>query len=523
MVNTSGAIDEEPMSKIKDILRLVLTTNLPLTQIAAAMAVSRNTVKRYRNAAVAKQMRWEDIFQMEPAELDATFNNAKGRLVAKRMPDFSAIAEELKAAGVTRQLLWEEYRLPDADNALSYSQFAFYLREHQQKLNLSMRQTHVPGYAAYVDFSGKRPHYVDQSTGEIVFVEIFIGVLGYSNLTFVVATGSQKLPDWIQANVQMLEYFECAPMVVVPDNLRSAVTKSGREPVINRAYQDMARHYALVVLPARAGKPKDKPKVEGAVLIAQRWILARLRKMTFFSLAELNKEIAQLLELMNSKPFKKIPGSRRSRFEEQERARMQALPATRFEFAEWSTPQTVPPDYHVCADHHWYSVPHGLVRQKVEIRLTTSTVEVYQTGSRVASHARSQVESGHTTDPSHRPPAHRAYAERTPEKLKEWSKTLGASTAVVIHHLLDCKVPQVNMPACESIQKLARQHGNESVEAACQRALEIKSPTLKSVRSILNTGRLRLQREGESKDRSLPSHSNVRGATYFKDSGATPC
>lgn len=511
------------MSKIKDILRLVLTTRMPLTQIAASLAVTRNTVKRYRNAAAAQQLRWDDIANLPPAELDAKFNNAKGRLIAKRMPDFSEVAKELNKVGVTRQLLWEEYRLQGPEEALSYSQFAFHLREHQQKLNLSMRQTHVPGYAVFVDFSGKRPHYVDQLTGEIIQVELFVGVLGYSNLTYAVATPRQKLPEWIQVNVQMLEYFEGVPLVVVPDNLRSAVTKSGREPLINRTYEDMARHYDLVVLPARARKPRDKPKVEGGVLIVQRWVLARLRNMTFFSLAEVNQEIARLVELVNSRPFKKIPGCRRSRFEELERAHMQALPAARYEFAEWSAPQTVHSDYHVEADNHWYSVPHHLVRQKVEIRLTASTVEIYQTGSRIASHPRSHVKGGHSTDPSHQPSNHRTYAERTPAKFKAWAQTVGVSTASVVHQMLDCKVPQMNMPACEGIQKLARQHGNELVEAACQRALEIKSPSLKSVRSILNTGRLRLKNDDTSMDRNLPLHQNLRGATYFKDSGVTPC
>ncbi len=523
MVNTSGVIDEESMSKIKDILRLVLTTTMPLTQIASSLAVSRNTVKRYRNAAATQRIQWGDIANLTAGELDAKFNNAKGRLIAKRMPDFAEVAKELSKTGVTRQLLWEEYRLQGPEDALSYSQFSFHLREHLQKLNVSMRQSHVPGYAVFVDYSGKRPHYVDQQSGEIIPVELFVGVLGYSNLTYAVATPRQKLPEWIQVNVQMLEYFEGAPLVVVPDNLRSAVTKSGREPLLNRSYEDMAGHYAMVVLPARPGKPKDKPKVEGGVLIVQRWILARLRNMTFFSLAELNQEIAQLVELVNNRPFKKIPGCRRTRFEELERQHMQALPATRYEVAEWSSPQTVPLDYHVEADRHWYSVPHHLVRQKVETRLTVSTVEVYQTGSRVASHQRSHVVGGHTTDPGHQPPNHRAYAERTPEKFKAWAKTVGVSTASVIEHMLDCKVPQMNMPACEGIQKLVRQNGDELVEAACQRALDIKSPSLKSVRSILNTGRLRLKHDDTPTDRNLPLHQNVRGATYFKDSGPTQC
>jgi len=523
MVNTSGVINEEHMSKIKDILRMVLTTRMPLTQIAASLAVTRNTVKRYRNAAAAARLAWDDISNLAPAELDAKFNRAKGRLIAKRMPDLSEVANELSKVGVTRQLLWEEYRLQGPDDALSYSQYAFHLREHQQKLNLSMRQTHVPGHAVFVDFSGKRPHYIDQQTGEIIHVELFVAVLGYSNLTYAAAVPRQKLPEWIQVNVQMLEYFEGVPLVVVPDNLRSAVTKSGREPLINRTYEDMARHYDLVVLPARARKPKDKPKVEGGVLIAQRMILAPLRNMKFFSLAELNKEIARLVEILNNRPFQKIPGCRRSRFEEMEREHMQALPAARYEFAEWSAPQTVHSDYHVRADGHWYSVPHHLVRQRVEVRLTASTVEIFQTGSRVASHARSHVAGDHTTDPSHQPPNHRAYAERTPEKFKAWAQTVGVSTAGVIHRLLDRKVPQMNMPACEGIQKLARQHGNEVVEAACLRALEIKSPTLKSVRSILNTGRLRTKQDEGLTDHNLPLHENLRGAAYFENSGATPC
>ena len=511
------------MSKIKDILRLVLTSRMPVVQIAASLAVSRNTVKRYKNAAKAKGMQWEDLANLSASELESKFNNAKGRLIVKRMPDFSAAAKELSNMGVTRQLLWEEYRLLGPDDALSYSQYAFYLREHQQKLNVSMRQTHVPGHAVFVDFSGKRPHYYDQQTGEIVHVELFVAVLGYSNLTYAVAIPRQKLPEWIQVNVQMLEYFEGVPLVVVPDNLRSAVSKSGREPLINRTYEDMARHYDIVVLPARPRKPKDKPKVEGGVLIAQRMILAPMRNMQFFSLAELNKEISRLLEVLNNRPFKKDPGSRRSRFEEMERKHMQPLPAARYEFAEWCAPQTVHSDYHVQADGHWYSVPHHLVRQQVEIRLTASTVEVYQTGSRVGSHARSHVQGGHTTDASHQPANHRAYAERTPDKFKVWAQTVGVSTASVINQLLNRKVPQQNMPACEGIQKLARQHGNETVEAACLRALEIKSPTLKSIRSILSTGRFREKQDESVTTHNLPLHENLRGSTYFNDSGVSPC
>jgi transposase len=507
------------MNKLHDLLRLLLTTELSITQITQALSVARNTATRYRRLVALKGLTWPDLEPLTGAQLDAMFNKAPGRLENRVSPDYERCSEDLEKPGVTRTLLWEEYRASSPDATLSYSQFSENLRLHRQKTKRSMRQVHAPGERGFVDYSGKRPHYIDRQTGVPVPVELFVGCLGYSNLTFAIATPSQTLPDWVSAHVEMLRYFGGSPQIMVPDNLRSAVTKSGKEPVINRTYLDVASHYSFVVMPARAYRPKDKAKVEGAVKIVQRWILARLRNQLFFSLVDLNAAISILVEQLNDRPFKRLPGSRRSRFNDLERDALTALPANAYEFAQWSALQTVAPDYHVTAQGHWYSVPHRLVGRKVEARVGNTVVEIFADGSRVALHARSQVEGGITTFAEHQPANHRGYAERTPERYQAWARHIGPYALQVVDAQLARKVPSVGFPACDSLRKTARQHGDEKFELAAKRAMAIGSPTVKSIRSILNTGLYLAGTDPTSPYPELPNHSNVRGPDYYaKDS-----
>jgi transposase len=509
------------MNKLHDLLRLVLTTTLSHAQISRTLTLSRNTVKRYKNLAVENHLTWQQAQGLSLAQLEALFNEKGRNALEREHPDWEKCAQELEKVGVTRALVWEEYRAAVTGLALSYSQFTFHLRQYLRKTKRSMRQLHKPGERGFVDYSGKRPHYIDKDTGKQIAVELFVGCLGYSNLTFATATHSQTIPDWTLAHVAMLNFFGGSPQIMVPDNLRSAVTRSGKEPVINRTYLDLANHYSFVVLPARAYKPKDKAKVEGAVKIVQRWILARLRNQIFFSLVDLNAAIRVLVDELNDRPFKQLPGSRRSRFEEHEKAALNALPTHPYEYAQWSAAQTVGPDYHINAAGHWYSVPHRLVGQKVEARVGNTVVEIFAQGVRVAMHPLQDTEGGHSTLADHQPANHRAYADRTPERYQAWARLIGPCAVQVVNAQLARKIPALGFPACDTLRKIAAQHGNDKFELAARRALAIGSPTTKSMRSILNTRLYLVDACAAEPVAELPNHSNVRGPDYYAEGTKT--
>lgn len=511
-------------SKIHDILRLVMTSTLSDRAIGQSLNVAKNTVRRYRQLVAQEQCTWADLAALDGESLDARFNKARRRFTQKRSPDFALIHQEMQRTGVTLQLLWEEYRAPSPQDALSYSQFTNNYREYCGSLKLSMRQMHRPGDKAFVDFSGKKPTWIDPGTGDVHHPELFIGALGYSSLVFASAVPSQTVEDWIKCHVRMLEAFGGAPKIIVPDNLKSAVIKAGREPILNRTYLELASHYGMAILPARAYRPKDKAKAEVSVLVAQRWILARLRHDTFFSLAELNLAITRLVDELNNRPFKRMPGCRRTRFESVERNTLQPLPIDRYEISQWTGQQTVPPDYHVLVDHHWYSVPFHLVGQKIEARIGGETIEIFCGGKRVASHERSHAVGEHTTDPAHQPTEHRAFAERSLEHFVAWAETVGPSTLAVVQHQLNRKIPLQGLPACDALKRLAHLHTPEVLELAAKRALEIKSPTVKSIRSLISTKRYRQALGDTPQQTELPlHHQNVRGPDYFVQQGESTC
>jgi transposase len=503
------------MNQIKDIVRMVFTTALSNRDIADALQVSPTTVNRYRELIAEKQLTWPQLELRTKDELDNLFNSVSGRLTQKRHPDWTWVHEELQLRGMTLTVLWEEYRLAKPDQALSYSQFVFLYGEYRRRLNPTMRQVHLPGQRAFVDFSGKRPFYIDQATGEKIDVELFIGTLGYSNYVYVEACASQKLLDWLDAHVHMFEAFSGVPQVVVPDNLRSAVTKAGRDGVINRMYKELATHYGTVILPARARKPKDKAKVEGSVLIVQRWVLLRLRHQTFFSLHALNEAIRLLVDELNHRPFKKMQGSRFERFEKTEKATLNALPVMPFEPGYWTATQTVPVDYHVHIAKHWYSVPYTCIGKPVEGRYTAKQVEIYSAGVRIASYSRG-AEDGTTTDPTHLPPEHRAYADRTPDKFIEWAASIGPAMKQIVEHQFDRPNPMLGLKVCDAMRSLARRYDPVDLELAAQRAVEIRSLTQKTLASLLKT-RLYLRERGDGAETqaSLPLHYNIRGGGYF--------
>ncbi|HEY8585865.1 MAG TPA: IS21 family transposase [Rhodanobacter sp.] len=502
-------------SSLKEILRLALTTTWSNRQVGRVVGRSANTVGRYRRLASAQSLTWADLAERSIDDLDALFNRALRRTVEKEHPDWAWVHDQMQLRGMTRTLLWEEYRRACPEHALAYSQFSHHYRAYIRKLHPVMRQHHSPGERVFVDFSGRRPFYVDPETGERIVVELFIGVLGYSNYVFALACPSQQVPQWIKAHVLMFDAFGGAPRVIVPDNLRSAVTRPGQHPIIHRTYQEMASHYGSVVLPARARRPKDKAKVEGSVLIVQRWVLLRLRHRTFFSLTELNQAIAELVAELNRRPFKKLEGSRIERFGADESAVLQPLPAVAYEHGEWTSAQTVPADYHVRLGKHWYSVPFTYIGCAVEGRLSADAVEIYCSGIRIASHRRG-IADGTTTDPGHLPKHHAMYAERTPEHFVRWAVGIGPATTDFVQRQFQRAHPGLGLPCCDRLQALARKHGAAELEAAVQRALDIRSPSEKTVRALLASGRHRSRNDSpDEPGAALPEHRNIRGSAYF--------
>jgi hypothetical protein len=360
----------------------------------------------------------------------------------------------------------------------------------------------------FVDYSGLRPYYFDRTTQKKTFVELFVGVLGASSLIYATCTPSQKAPDFIKAHVKMLDYFGGVPMVVVPDNLKSAVVKTGKTPTIQRAYADYARHYAMAVVPARPYKPKDKAVAEASVKVVQQRIVARMQSQRFYSLEEVNAAVALFLDELNNRPMVKDGQSRRARFDALERPALRPLPDQPYEYAEWVPVPTVPRDYHVAIDGHFYSVPHRLVGQRVDARVLDATIELFHEHHLVARHSRSHVTGAHTTAPGHQPDAHRAQAERTPDGMVAWSKESGAHIHRFIKAQLDRAQPYLGLPACDTVKRLAERHGTEVINRACQSALELRTPTVSALRRLVSTATTPVKAE--------PRSSNARSARAIR-------
>lgn len=508
------------MNKQREILRLITTTTLSNRMIGRILGVSHNTVKRYREILFGHNFDIENINKMTDSEIESLLKSKHSRIKVISQPDHSYTHREMQKKHVTLQLLWEEYRLANPYRAYSYSQFTHYYRQYVGKLDRSMRQTHRAGEIVFVDFAGRTIPYTNPETGEQYKAQVFVGVLGCSNYTFVCAVPSQATPYFIEAHNRMYQFFGGVPQVVVPDNLKAAVIKAGSEPILNRTYLEQSKYYGLVILAARVRKPQDKSKAEGGVLLASRWIMAKLRHHQFFSVEEINAAISELLWLLNERPFKRLPGCRRSRFEELDKPMLSPLPGTPFEYAQWTAPNKIGPDYHMHVKGHYYSVPEALVGETVEARLSTNTVEIFSNGKRVASHVRSTDVGGHTTLPEHQPKAHRKYAEQTPERLLKWGKSIGRAASAVVKFQFDSRPhPVLGIKACSSLKRLARDYGNERFETACCRAQRIGSLTVKSVRSILQRGLTSLSEENAPIQVNLPFHENVRGSSYFVDGG----
>jgi transposase len=507
------------MRKIRDVLRYRHTTDLSLDAIAGALRVSKGVVAKYLKLAAGAGLSWPLPDDLDDRALERRLypRPPTTRASAQVEPDYARVHQELKKKGVTLTLLWQEYRADTGVGAYQYTAFCTRYRAWAGSLKRSMRQVHRAGEKLFTDYAGPTVSVFDASTGEICRAQIFVAVLGASNYTYACATPGQTQADWLQGIGQALAFIGGVPALIVPDNPRALIADSNRyEPEPSRGATEFATHYGTVILPARPRRPQDKAKVEVGVQIVERWILARLRHHRFFSLAEVNAAIATLLVDLNERPFKKLPGCRRSAFAAVDAPYLRPLPGTPYVLASWRRAR-VNIDYHVEFEHHYYSVPHQLVRQEVELRITRSTLEVLAHGRRVASHPRHPRKGGYSTTDDHMPAAHRAHAGWSPAKMVTWAASIGAATGQLVERLLEEKQhPEQGYRACLGLMRLARSVGHERMEAACERALAIGSHRYKSVASILKKG---LDRQPitapPQAEHSLPEHANVRGSAYY--------
>ena len=507
------------MRKIREVIRLSLGERLSLRQISSSLQIPTTTVGEYVRRARDAGLTWPLPSDLDDDSLESLlFGSPTGPTQARPMPDWAKIHLELRRPHVTLMLLWYEYKQTFPDG-YGYSQFCEHYKRFASKVDVVMRQNHKAGERLWVDFSGGKVPIYDERLAEIAIeAELFVAVLGVSSLIYAEALPSQELMYWIDAHVRTFEFLGGTPQLLVPDNLRSGVTRSNRyEPEINATYAEMAAHYGVAVLPARAFRPRDKAKAESGVLIAERWILARLRNRRFSSVAEANLAIRELVDWLNNRPFKVLPGSRRSVFEEIERPCLRPLPESRYEFATWKTAK-VNIDYHVevRSERHFYSVPYRLAREKVEIRLSARTVEIFHKSRRVASHPRSAVRFGYSTDPSHMPESHRRHLEWTPQRILSWAQNTGPNTARMAQAVMENRPhPEQGYRSCLGIIRLEKTYGTDRLEAACTRALAIGSYSYRSIESILKTGLDSKPLPEPEEERSHPHHENIRGPSYY--------
>ncbi len=512
------------MRKIREVLRLKWGLGISERQVAQSCDMGRSTVADYLERATLAGLSWPLPEDLDDNALESKLFPPIEEIKRKSYPtpNWEIVHQELKHKGVTLLLLWREY-LAQNPEGFGYCTFTVKYREWKQGLNVTMRQDHKAGEKLFVDYAGMTVPIINQETGEIAEAQVFVAVLGASNYTYAEVTNSQKLEDWLASHRRAFEFFGGVPEIVVPDNLKSGVTSPCYyEPELNWAYAELAQHYDVAVIPTRVRKPRDKAKVETGVKIVEENLLAPLRNRTFFSVQEANEAIGFLLTELNIKPFQKLPGSRKSLFEQLEKPVLRPLPVEAYVLAHWKKAK-VNIDYHIEVDGHYYSVPFQFARQQVDVRLTSNTLEVYQQGKRIASHRRLpdllQHRGRHSTLSEHMPKAHQQNLEWTPGRLINWAEKTGEYTAKVVEEILTSRPhPQQGYRSCMGIIRLTKSYGSDRLEAACKRACYFRAFSYKSIESILKNNLDREPLPDETKERTttVHTHVNIRGASYYQ-------
>jgi transposase len=507
------------MRHVRDCVRLKnagMTTREIARRVGVASSTVRLTLRRCEAAGIA----WPLAADLTDAMLEQRlFANAGVKSGHRRHaePDWARVHREMRRKHVTLSILWEEY-IALHPGGYRYSRFCDLYREWEGRLPVTMRQTHVAGERLFVDYAGDGvPVVIDRLTGEIRQAQVFVAVLGASSFTFAHASWTQALPDWIDAHVRALAAIGGVPHLLVPDNTKTAVIKACLyDPQVNRTYADLAAHYDTAILPARPRRPRDKAKVEQAVLVVERWLLGRLRHRLFYSLSDVNAAIGDLLMHLNEiRPIRRLGVTRRQLLEEIDRPALKSLPEEPYEFSEWRTCR-VGIDYHAEIAAHYYSVPYRFARAEVEVRLTARTVEIFLKGERIAAHMRMSGNHKHTTIAEHMPSSHRRYAGWTIERIRADARLIGPATAALCELILEHRPhPEQGFRACLGIVRLARIYGTERLEAAADRAIDIGARTYGSVKSILDNNLDRRPAQNRATDGAPIRHANIRGPRYY--------
>jgi transposase len=508
------------MRKIKEILRLHFEQRLGQRQIARSVNTSQSTVHDYLARMKAAGLNWPLGIEWEEDRLEQALF-PPGQIAAKppqrAEPDYAHMREQLERhRDLTMELLWEEYRERHPDG-YSYSRFCKLYRTWKKRHEVVMRQEHRPGEKLFLDWAGATIpiHHPDGSTRAAA---LFVSALGVSSYTYAEAVEDQQMPNWLKVQRNALEFYGGCPQLLIPDNTKTGVTRACiYEPDLNPTYQEFATHYKVAVMPTRPRKPRDKAKVESAVQVVQRWIVMRLRRQRFFSVAQLNGAVRELLVYLNNRPFRKQKDeSRASLFAKIDKPALHPLPACRYDMSQWAQAR-VNIDYHVAFDGNWYSVPYTLTGQAVEVRSTSTTVEIFHRGKRVASHLRSRDRNKSVCQNEHRPKSHQAHLEWPPSRMIQWAGKVGPHTAQVVERILNGKPhPEMGYRACLGIIRLAAKYSPERMEYAAERAVLTGAVSYKSIRSILQNGLDRRPSELPPPLRLSPEHENLRGPEYFQ-------
>jgi transposase len=508
------------MRKLKEVLRLRYELKLGYQQIGRSCAIAVSSVHKYLKRAEAAKVTWPLPEGWDEAKLDAALfpegATRKPPASPRSSPDLAHIHEELRAdKHVTLQLLWEEYRQANPEG-YRYSRFCELYQRWRSKLDVVLRQEHKAGEKMFVDWAGATIPVHDRHTGQVWQAPLFVAALGASSYTWAEATRDQQMECWLKAHIHAFEHFHGIPALAVPDNTKTGVTKAHRyDPDLNPTYYNFAQHCGFGIIPARPRKPRDKAKVENAVQVAQRWIVAALRHRKFFSLEELNGAIGELLHKLNHRSFRKKDGTRASVWEAVDKPALKPLPLEPFDLSQWSRAR-VNIDYHVAFDSNLYSVPYNLVHELVEIRSTPTTVEILHKGARVASHLRHRGRGQAVTNEEHRPKSHRAHLEWTPSRMIHWAETIGPNTARLFERIMTDKPhPEMGYRGCLGIIRLAEKYTPQRVESACGRALLTNACRYKSVESILKNSMDQVPLLSPP-PASTPPHGNIRGSEYFE-------
>ena len=497
---------------IKDVIRLKWHGQLSHEQIATTLKVCKGVVAKYVSLASAAGLDWETVQDWSEKRLGSMLLPRSATAQPFVEPDWARIHRELDRKGMTLMLLWQEYVAANPDGRTwRYTQFCEHYKAFANRLKRSMRQHRRAGEKLFVDFAGPTVALTDGSRAQI-----FVAAMAASSFVFACAVLAQRLEDWIACMVRALHFYGGVPQLIVPDNPRAVISSPDKyEPRANDTVQDFARYYGTSVLPARPRTPRDKASVESSVQVMTRWVLMRLRHHRFDIVAQVDAAIAELLPSVNERPFQKLPGSRASTFAEIDAPVLMPLPSQPYELARFKTVK-VHIDYHVELHGHRYSVPHALVGQMLEARITGHGVELLLRGQRVAAHARNDRRGGFTTLDQHMPAAHRAHMQWTPQRLIDWGQRVGLACGELVKRLLQTyKHPEHGYRSCLGLLSLSRRYGNDRLEAACERALALGTFRYRHVRDLLANNRDLVPPEA-SADWTSPAHANVRGPGYYQ-------